>query len=344
MPVSHSPARPRPSPAAGASIARPVSGSALVRAAPGGRPQDAPGSRQDRPTPHRVSMAQRRLRAALLLVALVWMPVSIVLPRSACCSGSRSRSRSSRSSRCSYWLRTEAAGRPRTPRGAGLGPARRDASRPDEHRRGGAAVATRATTPRSSPAPGAGAPAAETAAHHGRERPQEHERADRHDPDERRPGSGPAAPPGGRRVGPPAAYSGVFDVQAAQTGGVPVQPAAAAAEPAPGSWQPRCRCRARPMRSRSRPSRASRRAASRPTCSTPRSLPTRPTSSTSGPGLPAAPSPPPRRDSSPDTGSRALCRLRGTVGLTPESALVERLLELLELVWTRRSAGACRRR
>ena len=157
-------------------------------------------------------------------------------PRSACCSGCRSRSRSSRSSRCSTGCAPRrrptahtGRSRPRVARRSPRGPTSAAAAGPRS---------SRARTRRSSASAGEERRAAETAARDGRQRPHGHERADRHDPS-RETGLGahtdqPAVVASAHR----AAYSGVFDVQAAQTGGVPLQPAAAAAELAPGSWSP----------------------------------------------------------------------------------------------------------
>ena len=236
MPVSHSPAGRGRVRRHGPSIGRPVSGSHSSEPRRGADRQDAPGSRQERPTPHRVSMAQRRLRAVLLLAALVWVPVSIVLAAVGVLLWVSVPFAVVTLVAVLYWLRTEAqADRAhRAEQASGREPV---ASRSDDRRRGGATVLSSEDTQVISQR-GEERRAAETAARDGRQRPHGHDRPDRHDPS-RETGLGahtgqPAVVASAHR----AAYSGVFDVQAAQTGGVPLQPAAAAAELAPGSWSP----------------------------------------------------------------------------------------------------------
>ena len=237
MPVSHSPAtRDRDR---GRDAGRPPVGSR-----PGaprrqqGRPDPSrPGpadSGQPRPAQHRVSMGQRRLRAALLLVALLWVPVSIVLAITGVLLWVSVPFALVTLVVVLYWLRTEAQAdrahraEQRSGRGEGTADARADRGR-------GAAVpvlSSEDTQVISHRAIEQARRAAETATHGQRER------TERHEPSRDTVVARHAHEPGAVASAHAAAYDGVFDVQAAQTAGVPVQPAVAAAEAAPGSWSP----------------------------------------------------------------------------------------------------------
>jgi hypothetical protein len=186
---------------------------------------------QHRPAPHRVSMAQRRLRAALLLVALLWLPVSTVLAITGVLLWVSVPFAVVTLVAVLYWLRTEAQ----------ADRVHRDVDRADQRTRGAA------------PAPVLSSEDTQVISHRAiedarraaeRERQQVRPRETAHAGRAGHAYEVAHASRAGRSHEPEAAlaqvtaYDGVFDVQAAQTGGVHVQPVAPAAEEAPGSWSP----------------------------------------------------------------------------------------------------------
>ncbi|WP_141841904.1 hypothetical protein [Humibacillus xanthopallidus] len=184
---------------------------------------------QGRPSrPHRVSMAQRRLRAALLLLALLWLPVSIVLAITGVLLWVSVPFAFVTLVAVLYWLRTEAQA-DRAHRADHRADQRADRGS-DRRRPGGA------------PAPVLSSEATQVISHRAIE--EARRAADRARHQQGRPQqvahAGPVQEPAVAAAAAATAYDGVFDVQAAQTGGVHVQPAAApaAAEEVPGSWSP----------------------------------------------------------------------------------------------------------
>lgn len=183
---------------------------------------------QDRPSqPHRVSMAQRRLRAALLLLALLWVPVSTVLAITGVLLWVSVPFAFVTLVAVLYWLRTEAQA-DRAHRSD------HRSERSDRRRRDAA------------PAPVLSSEDTQVISHRALEEARRAAGSRRH-PEQGNPRhvahSAPAHhahEPAAAAAAPAAAYDGVFDVQAAQTGGVTVQPdaPAAAAEQVPGSWSP----------------------------------------------------------------------------------------------------------
>ena len=235
MPVSHSPAtRDR-----GRVAGRPTTGSdpGAPRRRPGGPDPsrlDPVRSGQQRPTQHRVSMAQRRLRAALLLVALLWVPISTVLAITGVLLWVSVPFALVTLVVVLYWLRTEAqADR---------------AHRADQRSgRGDQTADSRSGRGRSVAPPVLSSEDTQVISHRAGERArraaetstrEQRERHERHEPSRDTAAARHAHEPAAVASAHAAAYDGVFDVQAAQTAGVPVQPAAAAAEAAPGSWSP----------------------------------------------------------------------------------------------------------
>ena len=241
MPVSHSPATRDRGRDRGRVAGGPVAGShpGAPRRQPVGPDLSRrdPASGQQRPTPHRVSMAQRRLRAALLLVALLWVPVSTALAITGVLLWVSVPFAFVTLVVVLYWLRTEAqADRAhRAEQRSGRGDHTAD-SRAELGRRGAAPVlSSEDTQVISHRAIEHARRAAETATGGRRERP---DGSERHGPSRDTAVARHAHEPAAVASAHAAAYDGVFDVQAAQTAGVPVQPAAAAAEAAPGSWSP----------------------------------------------------------------------------------------------------------
>ncbi|WP_404391841.1 hypothetical protein [Humibacillus xanthopallidus] len=197
-------------------------------------------SGQQRPSQHRVSMGQRRLRAALLLVALLWVPVSTVLAITGVLLWVSVPFALVTLVVVLYWLRTEAQAdrahraEQRSGRSDGTADSRADRGRGDAP----PVLSSEDTQVISHRAIEQARRAAETATHDQRERTERHERHERHEPSRDTAAARHAHEPAAVASAHAAAYDGVFDVQAAQTAGVPVQPAAAAAEAAPGSWSP----------------------------------------------------------------------------------------------------------
>jgi hypothetical protein len=212
MPVSHSPSTPdrarRPHP----SHRRPVTGA--PRPAPHSAPRSAP-----RPAPHRVSLAQRRLRAALLLLALLWVPVSTVLAITSVLLWVSVPFAFITLVAVVYWLRTEAQA---------------DRAYREEHR--GDQQGDQRGRRGAPSAPVLSSEETQVISHRAIEQARR------------------ALEPAVATAAPVTAYDGVFDVQAAQTGGVQVQPAAQtgdvhvqsaapaamaeAGQEVPGSWSP----------------------------------------------------------------------------------------------------------
>lgn len=238
MPVSHSPAtRDR-----GRVSDRPVP-SSHARAPH----RDAPRSEtarpeRDRPAPHRVSMAQRRLRAALLLVALLWLPVSIALAITGLLLWISVPFAVVTLVAVLYWLRTEAqADRAHRVEQRSVRPDSHADERSDQRRRRGSAPAPVLSSEETQVISHRAIEEARRAAEKGRR--QTRETPDRHERHREVAEAGHAQQPATAASAHATAYDSVFDVQAAQTGGVPLQPAtpaapAAAAEAAPGSWSP----------------------------------------------------------------------------------------------------------
>lgn len=165
-----------------------------------GRPRPAEG-----PTPGRVSLAQRRIRAALLLVALLWLPVSVVLtvtgvimwisiPFAVLTVGA-----------VLVWLRAEAQS---------------DRLRPSADVDGGADRARRDSRDR------------------GHSRPVVHSVPMLSSDDTQVIRSAPVPAAAEVRQVSQRAQGGVFDVRAPVTGEVPVAAAVEVAPPAEGSWSP----------------------------------------------------------------------------------------------------------
>ena len=246
MPVSHSPAtRDR-----GRVAGRPPAGShpgaprrQPVRPDSGRHDPSRLGpsdSGQQRPSQHRVSMGQRRLRAALLLVALLWVPVSTVLAITGVLLWVSVPFALVTLVVVLYWLRTEAQAdrahraEQRSGRGDGTADSRadrgRDAAPPVLSSEDTQVISHRAIEQARR--------AAATATHDQHERTERTERHERHEPSRDTAAARHAQEPAAVASAHAAAYDGVFDVQAHQTAGVPVQPVAAAAEAAPGSWSP----------------------------------------------------------------------------------------------------------
>jgi hypothetical protein len=219
MPVSHSPSTPdrarRPHPAHGR----------LATGAPRSAPPSAP-----HPAPHRVSLAQRRLRAALLLLALLWVPVSTVLAITGVLLWVSVPFAFITLVAVVYWLRTEAQA-DRAYRDEQRADHREDEGR-DEH-------SDRSRRRPGAPPPVLSSEETQVISHRAIEEARKARRAPE---------------PAAATAAPVTAYDGVFDVQAAQTGGVQVQPAALtgdvhvqpaapaatteAAEEVTGSWSP----------------------------------------------------------------------------------------------------------
>jgi len=235
MPVSHSPATRDRVQHQGRVKGSPVPGSHSSEPRRGDDRRDPLGSGQDRPTPHRVSMAQRRLRAVLLLAALVWVPVSIVLAVVGVLLWVSVPFALVTLVAVLYWLRTEAQA---------------DRAHRAEQTSGRHPVAQGAGGRSRAPVPVLSSDDTQVISHRGieqerraagtagrdhRQRPDRHER---HDPARETAVASHSHQPVAVAAARPSASAGVFDVQAADTGGVPVQPVAEAAELAPGSWSP----------------------------------------------------------------------------------------------------------
>jgi hypothetical protein len=201
-----------------------------------------------RPAPHRVSMAQRRLRAALLLLALLWLPVSIVLAITGVLLWVSVPFAFATLVAVLYWLRTEA-----------------EADR--AHRAGSADQADSADRRArgAAPAPVLSSDDTQVISHRAVE---EHRRAAQHQRGRRvrtphtaqtahaaQASHAAQAAPTGHTAQPAVAsaaqvtaYDGVFDVQASETSGGPAHSAATtgstgttaatASTEAPGSWSP----------------------------------------------------------------------------------------------------------
>ncbi len=235
MPLSHSPAAPSRRP--GAAPAR-----AHAPAGDGGPARDTGRqSRPARPAAHRVSMGQRRLRAGLLLAALLWVPVSLVLaavgvllwvsvPFAIVTLGV-----------VLYWLRAEAEadrahraeqtlGRRPAPQSTSAATRAGATARTVRDSAAAAASAASAATRRRAPAARV-APAASAPTPSSDDTQVIHHVATAA-PSVRRSASSASA-----AAGRPAA-GGVFDVEAAQPAAAAVVPAAPAQEAAPGSWSP----------------------------------------------------------------------------------------------------------
>jgi hypothetical protein len=232
MPLSHSPARDR-APVADRQVASSHQRAPHPQAAHHREPhheQARPG--RSRPAPHRVSLAQRRLRAALLLLALLWLPVSTVLAITGVLLWVSVPFAFVTLVVVLYWLRTEAQA-DRAHR------AEQRSGRTDQGRHG-AAPAPVLSSEDTQVISHRAIENARRAAEATRRRPHERKEQDQHGQPRETALAGHAHEPASVASAHAPAYDGVFDVQAAQTGGVHVQPAtpAAAAEVAPGSWSP----------------------------------------------------------------------------------------------------------
>ena len=189
-------------------------------------------------------MAQRRLRAALLLVALLWLPVSIVLAITGVLLWVSVPFAVVTLVAVLYWLRTEAqADRAHRRAASGRTGARRESDSAWPRLRP-PVLSSEDTQVISHRAIEEARRAAETAERQqvGRETARPGPRAATRARSARASRTGRSSQPAAASAHV-TAYDGVFDVQAAQTGGVPLQPAtpvapAAAAEAAPGSWSP----------------------------------------------------------------------------------------------------------
>lgn len=190
---------------------------------------------QGRPSqPHRVSMAQRRLRAALLLLALLWVPVSTVLAITGVLLWVSVPFAFVTLVAVLYWLRTEAQA---------------DRAHRADQRTEGRSESSARRGRGAAPAPVLSSEETQVISHRALEEARRAAGSQRH-PEHGHPRhvahahqAGPAHhahEPAAAAAAPAAAYDGVFDVQAAQTSGVTVQPAApaAVAEQVPGSWSP----------------------------------------------------------------------------------------------------------
>ena len=187
-------------------------------------------------------MAQRRLRAALLLVALLWLPVSIALAITGLLLWVSVPFAVVTLVAVLYWLRTEAqADRAHRVEQRSVRADSHADERSDQRRRRGSAPhrSSRARRRRSS----ATGPSRRRAAPPRRPDARRARRLSGTSGTVRWREAGHAQQPATAASAHATAYDSVFDVQAAQTGGVPLQPAtpaapAAAAEAAPGSWSP----------------------------------------------------------------------------------------------------------
>jgi hypothetical protein len=234
MPVSHSPATRDRGRVAGRPTADSHRGAPRRQSGGPDLSRRDPASGQQRPTPHRVSLAQRRLRAALLLAALLWVPVSTALAITGVLLWVSVPFAFVTLVVVLYWLRTEAqADRAHSAeQRSGHGDHTGD-SRADRGRRRAAPVLSSDDTQVISHRPIEHARRAGETATGDRQ-----ERHERHAPSRGTAAARHAHEPAAVAAVHAAAYDGVFDVQATQTAGVPVQPAAAPAEAAPGSWSP----------------------------------------------------------------------------------------------------------
>jgi len=189
-------------------------------------------SAQDRPShPHRVSLAQRRLRAVLLLLALLWVPVSTVLAITGVLLWVSVPFAFLTLVAALYWLRSEA----QADRVHRADPSTERRAHSSDGRRRGAAPAPVLSSEDTQVISQRAIEEARRAA--ARDPRRQYDRP-QHDRPRQVAQAGRAHEPAATAA--PATDDGVFDVQAAETRGVQVQPAARAAvsEELPGSWSP----------------------------------------------------------------------------------------------------------